>query len=177
MRWSRIFSGSIWIQNILLGIIGCGDILKTISSLSDRIIDDKYFSEFTQDWFANISVTKYSSEAVLYFKRTEDYPLTPYLKNNVYGVFTSQDIGHQRCGILEKRRKNCSILGIQCEPQKIFPEGWNDLVESWWMNFQKQVRKIGFDVYKKNQSKITCPRLRTFRRKIRCVLSFQAIYK
>ena len=44
------------------------------------------------------------------------------------------------------------------------------------MNFQKQVRKMGFDVYKKNQSKITYPRLRTFRREIRCVLSFQAIY-
>ena len=90
--------------------------MKTISSLSDRIIDDKYFSEFTQDWFANISVTKYSSEAVLYFKRTEDYPLTPYLKNNVYGVFTSQDIEHQKRGILEKNGHTVAV--VRASPKK-----------------------------------------------------------
>ena len=44
------------------------------------------------------------------------------------------------------------------------------------MNFQKQVRKMGFDVYKKNQSKITYPRLRTFRREIRCIEFSSHIY-
>ena len=37
------------------------------------------FSEFTQECFAYISVTKYSSEAILYSKWTGEYPLSPHL--------------------------------------------------------------------------------------------------
>ena len=47
---------------------------------------------------------------------------------------------------------------------------------SRWMNFEKQLRKVGFDDYKKDKSKNAYPRLRTFSCKIQCVLSFQAIY-
>ena len=45
-----------------------------------------------------------------------------------------------------------------------------------WMNFQEHLRKVGFLVSKKFKSKNTHPRFRTFGRKIRCVLIFQAIY-
>ena len=72
--------------------------------------------------------------------------------------------------------KNCAFSGAQCAPQKCFSEGPICMSGSRWMNFQKQLRKVGFDDYKKNKSKNSYPRLRTFRRKIRCVLSFQAIY-
>ena len=44
------------------------------------------------------------------------------------------------------------------------------------MNFQEHLRKVGFLVSKKFKSKNTHPRFRTFGRKIRCVLIFQAIY-
>ena len=72
--------------------------------------------------------------------------------------------------------KNCAFSGAQCAPQKRFSEGPICMSGSRWMNFQKQLRKVGFDDYKKDKSKNAYPRLRTFRRKIWCVLSFQAIY-
>ena len=45
-----------------------------------------------------------------------------------------------------------------------------------WMNFQEHLRKVGFLVSLKFKSKNTHPRFRTFGKKIRCVLIFQAIY-
>ena len=123
-------------------------------------------SEFTQGCVAYISVSKYPSEAVLYSKRTEEYPLSPHLKN-IAVAFLQAEI------LITKRRKNSQFLGIQCAPYKFFSEGPNDLGGSRWVNFQEQVRKIRFDVYKKKESKITYSRLRTLRWKIQCVLSFK----
>ena len=37
------------------------------------------FFENTQNYFAYISATKYRSEAVLYWKRTAEYPLPPHI--------------------------------------------------------------------------------------------------
>ena len=72
--------------------------------------------------------------------------------------------------------KYCAFSDTQCAPQKCFSEGPICMSGSRWMNFQKQLRKVGFDDYRKHKSKNAYPRLRTFGWKIRCVLSFQAIY-
>ena len=75
---------------------------------------------------------------------------------------------------LENGKKH-PILGVWYTPYKKFPEGPIVLGGPRWVNFQKWLRKLGFVDYTKNESEITYPRLRTFRKKIGCVLSFQAI--
>ena len=54
------------------------------------------------------------------------------------------------------------------------PEGPIVLGTPQWKNFQKCLRKVGFVDYTKNESKITYPRLRTFRKKI---LKHKQIYR
>ena len=85
-------------------------------------------------------------------------------------LFCIQDIEHVKCGILKKKKvKNRPFLGVWYAP---FPFTWAAPVGA----FSETIEEISFDAYNKNKSQITYPRLRIFRKKIRCILSFQAIY-
>ena len=89
----------------------------------------------------------------MYLKRTGQYPLSPHLKTIAVAFLQAKILSIKDVVFWKKRRKNSPFWGIQCAPYKIFQEGPNDLGRSRWVNFQKQVRKIGFDVYKKNAAK------------------------
>ena len=76
---------------------------------------------------------------------------------------------------MENRKKH-PIVGVWYAPYKNFPEGPIVLGGPWWVNFQKWLRKLGFEDYTINEREITYPRVKTFRKKIGCILSFKAIY-
>ena len=86
----------------------------------------------------------------MYLKRTGEYPLSSHLKNIAVAFLQAKILSIKYVVFWRKGEKNSPFLGIQCAPYKNFPEGPNDLGGSRWVNFQKQVRKIGYDVYKKN---------------------------
>ena len=64
------------------------------------------FFENTQNCFAYISATKHGSEAVLYSKRTQGSPLSPYLKTIAVVFFTSWVIKQRKCCTLKVLKKH-----------------------------------------------------------------------